>query len=258
MSTVFQPLQLLTTTAVLSLVSILPINPAPLAELPLNLTAPAYAGQKVRWTPSPSMGSVGSSISGGRRGELTASCQSANGRGATLSLLVPGQTGALLTTRANPTVSWYVNTESPVSMQVVLEQAEVANPILTKTIEVKRSGIVSLPLPAQASLQVGTRYRWRVLLACGGSANQVYARSFIQRVDQPIAMAGRSELEQAIAYADQGIWYDALDAMIRAYHRNPANAALQSELKSLLQQAEVEMVDDTARFSMHSGVADHL
>ncbi len=219
-----------------------------IVTLPIDLTvrleigSPASAQtRRVRWTPNRKLGSVRSTLSGGRRGQEIVTCDSGSSlKPTTLTLLVPDTPQGLITTASNPTFFWHIETPKAVSMKFVLSDPAVAQPMFVKELQSTKSGIVQVDLPAKTPLKVGTQYRWTVLVTCKASGtSEIYARSFINRVDDPLLqrrVQGKSNLEKAVAFAADGVWYDALDALLKAYQKDPKNAYLRSELKSLLTQ----------------------
>ncbi len=218
--------------------------------------AASASQQRVRWTPSPTMGSLSGSVSGGRRGQEIAACgQSDRAPKTAITLLVPGNGNQFLTTSARPDLSWYVQTSQPVSTTFVLTAPNQAQPIVSQTMTVNRAGIVTATLPTDFSLPVGTRYRWTVVVACQENpANQVYARSFIERVDNPAvaqALLTKTQLEKATVYAQNGIWYDALAALVQAYQSDPVNGSIKAELRSLLEQADSQPTNGSAERLAH-------
>ncbi|NET35971.1 MAG: DUF928 domain-containing protein [Cyanothece sp. SIO1E1] len=201
----------------------------------------------VRWTPPRERGSVKSTLSGGRRGEMASTCSAANSANSTtLTLLVPQERAGLLTTSEQPTFFWHISTEQAIAVEFLLSHPDVAEPIYTQRHWVNRGGIVSLSLAADIELEVGTRYRWTILATCPeGTAQEIYARSFIERVHHESLeqnVPGQSRFGQAIAYAAAGIWYNALEAIIQAHQYEPHNAEVRAGLESLLGQAVVDRV----------------
>jgi hypothetical protein len=219
---------------------------APSTQNPLTMGTAASAAQTqqhVRWTPSPSRGSSGSTLSGGRRGQETM-CETASGQATatTVTLLVPGDQAGLLTTSDRPSFSWYVEARQPIAMKFVLQNENVAEPVFVKTVQAERSGLVSLQIPAPQTLSPGIKYRWSVFLDCqDGHGSDVFARSFIERINNQRLSAGKSALEQAAISAKAGVWYDAISPLVAAYKQNPTNSTIKTELKSLLKQANTQL-----------------
>lgn len=236
-------LRFTTTIAMINLMAIVavPTEFKLLQSLELGSSATAAPSQRVRWVPKKRIGSVRSTLSGGRRGRASTTCDYGKGVSPTsLTLLVPSANDGLYTTAANPAFFWYINTEKAVSAKFILSDPNRAEPIFTQTLQISHSGISRVELPASTALQVGTQYRWTVLLACKeGTSSDVYARSSIERVDDPTLrqkVANQSDYNQAVSYANEGIWYDAFDSLIRANQENPGDVTLEAELKSLLAQ----------------------
>lgn len=238
-------LHILTSASLVSLTSVLSITAEISFKNPLTLSSPAVAGQprQVRWIPNRKMGSVGSTLSGGRRGSTTASCETGDRAKSTtaITLLVPNNNEGLFTVSGKPTFFWHVNAPQGASVQFILSDSDRAEPIVTKLLPVSTTGMMSMELPANVQLQVGTHYRWTVLVACnGGTTSEVHARSFIERVENSSLqqkVKGHSEFQKASIYAADGLWYDALTSLILAYQQDPTNANLAAELQSLLNQS---------------------
>ena len=196
----------------------------------------------VRWTPNPERGSASSTLSGGRRSASASACAlNASEPDPAITLLVPsGDSG--LTTDAQPTLSWYLESKDTADMEFVLSHPEQAEPVYTQKMR-SDAGLVEVALPKEAALEEGTRYRWTVFVTCNGGENKIHARSFVERVPSSSAIAmteASSPIEQADAYASQGIWYDALSTLIKAY-RSEATLDTLLEIRHLLAQADTEV-----------------
>ena len=205
----------------------------------------AANASKVRWTPNPDRGSASSTMSGGRRGTASATCASDEHHlEPTITLLVPEETVAF-TTKAQPTLVWYVEGDQAKEMEFVLFHPERANPVYVQEIQ-PATGLIEVTLPESAALEVGVSYRWTVLVACDHNDLLAHTRSLIERVEISSEMSNEMlgveaiSLDQASLYASQGIWYDALNSLIGAYRQDAQTAVLQ-ELYSLLQQANTEV-----------------
>jgi hypothetical protein len=199
-------------------------------------SVPQSVAKSTRWQP-PAGSNAGSTLSGGRRGAEATLCSLPTQSDKALRLLVPPQTEGLLTTSAQPTFAWAIETAEAVPMTFILTDPQQAQPIYTQTLETNQNGIMSVTLPQDITLETGTRYRWTVMVACGSQGNQVYARSFIQRVED-IRMPQGSTLSQANAFAEQGIWYDALGVLLTGVAQDPQDQELAIALESLLQNTK--------------------
>ena len=71
-------------------------------------------------------------------------------------------------------------------------------------------------------------------------SKDMVAKGIIKRIKPPADLAATSEkaddLERAEAYAQAGIWYDALDAISNAIEAHPDDASLREQRASLLKQ----------------------
>lgn len=177
---------------------------------------------RVRWTPKPERGNARGTLSGGRRGGDTVACGSTADE-TSLSLLVPETRESLITTQAQPTLAWQVKTQQPVEMELIVSDVSQATPLFTQRVVVDETEIVSLELPPAAALSSGSQYRWTVVAQCPtGQKSEIYARSFIRYVSGE-SLGQQSprtsspdlfSLEQAVAYADSGVWYDAVAQLL--------------------------------------------
>ncbi len=205
------------------------------SALNLGVFTPSYASERIRWTPDAERGNVGTTLSGGRRGQTDASC---NPSGSSLSLMVPGDRSRLLTTVATPTLAWHVTTTVPVSMTFHLSDPALATPIYSQTIAIDHTSTVSVPLPQEKRLTPDTKYRWTVLASCPGATQpEISARSFVELVDgESLNVDNLSSLEQASTYADRGIWYDAIASLLMARHQGVAD--VETMVQRLLEQSQ--------------------
>lgn len=207
-----------------------------------GLQVGAAAQADVRWTPNPERGSASSTLSGGRRGTSSAcALDDAQIPDPAITLLVPeGAQG--LTTETHPTLSWYLESEQPAEMEFVLSHPDNATPVYTKRLRAE-SGLVEVALPESIALEVGTRYRWTVFVTCNGGENKIHARSFVERVvnsELAASVGAMTWTEQADAYAEKGIWYDALNTLINGYREESQMGTL-VEIRNLLDQANTEV-----------------
>lgn len=214
----------------------------------LTLGQGVHAGenQRVRWTPEGDRGQVGSTRSGGRRGQEISAC-GLEEDATSLSLLVPDNVTGLRTTSANPTFAWQVKTQSTTNMQFLIMDITEASPLYSETVEIDKSGIVSVRLPEDITLEMGTRYRWTVISDCAnGTQQEIFARSFIERRDGESLdqqLHEQSHLDQALVYAENGFWYNALEQLLFAHGQEPDNETVAEALDSLLLQGMGEDTD---------------
>ena len=183
--------------------------------LGLSLMTPVHASERIRWTPNTERGSIGSTLSGGRRGQAAVSCHVADDA-TQLALVVPEEQSSLLTTTTTPTLAWNITTATPVSMTFHFSDPDLATPIYTQTLELEKTSTVSITLPNEHSLVANKKYRWTVFVSCPGEyQTEIFARSFVEHVDREfLDITHLSSLEQASIYAEQGIWYDAIAVLL--------------------------------------------
>jgi hypothetical protein len=217
---------------------------------------------RVRWQPNRNMGSIGSTLSGGRRGHAIATCAAAKAlQPMAIIPLVPSGNTRLLTTSIRPTLHWYTNTTQAISVKFILSDPNAAEPLVIQDLETAKSGIFGIVLPAQVQLKPGIRYRWTLWAVCPNSpASEITARSVIEVIDQPALqtqVAGKSLLDQAVLYAENGIWYDALTAFMQARQQDPANPQVLAELQAFLMQADGLAASDSSAQKL-SGIANGL
>ncbi|MEL6555007.1 MAG: DUF928 domain-containing protein [Cyanobacteria bacterium J06621_11] len=216
-------------------------NYTPHQSLANSVQLGAAANAEVRWTPNPNRGNAGSSMSGGRRGTPFSACALDHDQpDPTITLLAPdGQVN--LTTKAQPTLSWFLETDSTVNMEFMLSDGISEEPVHVEQIQ-SEGGLVELSLPESAALKAGITYRWTVFVECDGGEYFIHARSFVERTEEmDTAMASNiAPVERADAYASQGIWYDALNTLVAAYRQDREMETLLA-IRSLLQQAESEV-----------------
>ncbi|MBX2865776.1 MAG: DUF928 domain-containing protein [Leptolyngbyaceae cyanobacterium MAG.088] len=205
--------------------------------LGVSLVTPSYAGDRIRWTPDTDRGNVGSTLSGGRRGQTTVSCNG-DPHATQVALMVPGDQSRLLTTHANPTLAWHVKTAMPVSITLHVADPDQATPIYSQTIDLEKTATVSVTLPSDSSLTPNKRYRWTVFVSCPGEHQaEISGRSFIEYVNrESLDVNNLSSLEQASTYADEGIWYDAVAALLTASSQGVTNA--ETMVQTLLEQGQ--------------------
>lgn len=108
------------------------------------------------------------------------------------------------------------------------------------------SGYTSFSLPqTEPSLEVGQWYRWYVKIYCGSAvASNQYIQSWVKRV--PINSRLYLGLEDDSSqphqtYGEQGIWYDAIDQLLKKYLRNPGSLALEKDWQNLIEAQGVEL-----------------
>ena len=148
---------------------------------------------------------------------LESESQFVTGKLSSLTALVP-QNNHGLTTQERPNFWVYLPNTS--AKQAILSIKKTGKtPHWQQSIEIDRDrGIVGIELSKDApALEIDTNYQWAVILVCGDrpSPNDPVVTSWIKRVEKTSDRASStSKLAKASTYAQQGIWYDALDLLI--------------------------------------------
>lgn len=163
----------------------------------------------------------------------------------TLSVLAPNETG--LTTRAEPTVYWYVSEPLTHPVEFVVTTAEPLKDATPPALEITlqppiAKGVHALRLGDHGvKLKPGVEYQWFVAVVNNPAqrSNDIVAGGAIQRIDNSVVegrMKQSPSARRAAVYAESGIWYDALEELSREINANPADARLRQQRAALLEQ----------------------
>jgi hypothetical protein len=186
----------------------------------------------------PMRGAPAARIGGGTRGV----------GGSTLELvaLAPDHTG--LTTKEQPTLYWYLSEPAPAKLEVTLINDEDIDPELEQALTSPvQSGVQHIDLSGtEARLKPGLEYRWFVSVVADPAqrSNDVIASGTIKRIAPDDALMGEiskaGESDLARVYAENGIWYDAIDALSRNIMSKPDDTKSQQQLMAILEQVGLE------------------
>jgi hypothetical protein len=181
----------------------------------------------------------------------------------TLRLLVPERTGKTLD--AQPTLYWFVSQPlSNAEFIFILDKVpltdnnEFSEPLIKTNLKLSvPAGIQVLPLakvlPADKStfqLEPGTEYRWTLLLTCHADYPSLDIKSTgtIKRIEPSTELS--TEIQQSspeklpYLYAKQGLWYNALNELVKQIKEQSDNALSRKTLVDLLKQGGlVEVVN---------------
>ncbi|BAZ16874.1 hypothetical protein NIES4071_87520 [Calothrix sp. NIES-4071] len=166
----------------------------------------------------------------------------------TLNLLTPSDHTAR-TTEARPTFLWHISNATTAPMVFTLTAPGQNQPIYQKRLKADKAGIMKLELPELApELGVGKEYRWTVAIVCNDKrpSQNINARAWIERVattpqlKQKLAGA-RNDNERALAYTQEGIWYDGMSILnnLQSSRSNPKATEL---FTSLLKQVGLNKI----------------
>jgi len=172
-----------------------------------------------------------------------------------LVALAPDHTG--LTTKAQPTLYWYVSKPVASRLEVTVINDQAIDPALEEEVK-SGAGIQSIDLAkAGVKLKPGVEYRWFVSAIADPDqrSNDVVASGTIERITPDAALkskiAGADEGSRARVYAQAGVWYDTIDTLSRMIEKSPGNSALREQRAALLEQVGLKSVADYERASGH-------
>lgn len=185
----------------------------------------------------PNVGLPGRREGGGTRGECAAVDK-------TLTALMPDNNFGY-TLDEYPTFYWYVPQIGAEAAEFVLLD-ENNNEVYITTFQIAdRPGLISLSLPENAGfppLEPGKNYHWYFSLICdfNDRSGDLFTDGWVQRItlDPGSELDTRlsSSPEDALAevYAEQGIWFNALNVLAQDQINDPNNPDIQTQWSNLL------------------------
>lgn len=184
----------------------------------------------------PMRGSASSGrIGGGTRG-------TGDGPSVTLEVLAPDHAG--FTVSAQPTLYWFVSKRIETDAELTIVDDTSVDPLFELKLKPPiESGIHALSLKEHGvQLKPDVAYQWFVAVVVdpGQRSYDVIAGGEIKRVAQPNELAKQVQSVGAQgaprAYAEAGIWYDALDGLSAQISDRPDDAGLRQQRADLLDQ----------------------
>ena len=202
--------------------------------------ADMQAGKSAFVYQPPQRGAPQARVGGGTRGT--------GGAMPELQVLAPDHVG--LTTKAQPRLYWYAH--SPVAAHIefaIIDDAAIDPLLEVETGAVKVSGVQHLDLADHnITLQPGVPYQWSVALIMdeNSRSTDVIASGVVERIEPDKAassrIAGSHGKDLVAVYANEGLWYDALDAISAMIEAAPADSGLVDIRASLLDQVGLQAV----------------
>ena len=147
-----------------------------------------------------------------------------------------------LTERAAPSLFWHVDGDPGGSVQVefTLIEVDAIEPLVEKTLaHPKGAGIRRIRLSELGvELAPEREYEWFVSLVPSpdNKSQDIVSGASIVRVAGPVS----ADPQSAQAYAERGLWYDALDSLMDAVEANPNSSTIAAQRDSLLRQGGLE------------------
>ena len=162
-----------------------------------------------------------------------------------VSVLAPNHTG--YTTQDQPTLYWHLSKPTRAKIEIAVTDAtgvnRIAEHVLART---DGAGIQAVSLrDLKVRLAPDVDYRWSVALVPESSADpmNVHASGLIRYVPAPATLKAKlaksGEASRASTYAEEGSWYDAVDALAQNIRGGPDSQRARSHLAALLKQGGV-------------------
>ena len=173
-------------------------------------------------------------------------------RGGGCPLQKPGLTALMpdsnlgMTVAPQPTFFWYLPQNSVAAAEFTLlgpDNTEIYKTLVTVPTQ---GGVVSLSLPQDKQLEVGQSYRWYFSLICDplDRSEDTFTSGWVERVDPSpelsTSLKTASAAEVPNLYAQAGLWYDALAALVSLRQSQPQNPAFVTEWRELLGAVNLE------------------
>ena len=165
-----------------------------------------------------------------------------------LQVLAPDHVG--LTTHAQPTLYWYAHSPVTAHIEFALIDETSIDPLLElETGKVKVTGVQHLNLADHnITLSPGVPYQWSVALIMDedSRSTDVIASGVVELIEPNKEMKSRIDASQGTdlvaAYANEGVWYDALDTISSMIDKSPADQQLIAIRATLLDQVGLQAV----------------
>ena len=197
---------------------------APVESAPPNVHVPVYY--------PPKRGKPRARIGGGVRG--------VDHMWPSLFTLVPDHVGRTIADQ--PSLFWYVDSLPEPDVEIVFTLMEIdgIEPLIEKRLpRPVRAGIQRLDLSAfGARLETGRSYEWFVAPVVDPEqrGRDIVTAGWIDRVEAPGGLATPSGAPSAGAYAEHGLWYDALAAAADGMRAAPEDPEARQTRDALLLQ----------------------
>lgn len=210
------------------------IGQAPEAPKPAETAAPPAKRTPLKYTPPKTGGGARIDGDGGSRGP---------GRNLpSLYVLAPNHTA--LTTREQPSLFWYQTAAAQTHFELTLTEPKNPKPLLRVATDKADGGIHRVSLAKhKVMLKPGIAYKWTIAWVPdpANRSQDVIASGSIQRIEPETkltaALAGAKGAEKAAVYAQNGVWYDALETLSNEIDSSPKSKDLHAQRAALLEQA---------------------
>jgi hypothetical protein len=204
------------------------------SKQPQVATVPASAAKASAYKP-PLRGAPSGRVGGGTRGATERESFS-------LLVLAPDHVG--YTTQTQPCLYWFISKPTSFPVELTIAERKAVKPLLEKVLKpAEKAGVQSVCLTdLGVTLKKNIQYKWFVTLVTDSEhrSKDILAGGIIELIDPSPALAaklGSADVGKAYGiYAEEGIWYDALQAISGNLDAAPGNAEIRQERATLLRQ----------------------
>jgi hypothetical protein len=217
--------------------SLLQGPPAWPGEAAPSPTAPPAGQPQLPVYQPPLRGAPGGRIGGGTRGL----------QGPLPVLIALAPTHAAMTADEQPALFWFVSAPTTHPLELTLVDDRVVPPLVSIRLSPPvPAGIHRLDLKEQGvRLQTGVHYQWFVALVVDSDrrSRDVLTGATLERMELPAALrdrlTGASDAAAVRAYAEAGIWYDAVARAGECLQQNPDDRVCREQRAVLLEQIDL-------------------
>ena len=149
----------------------------------------------------------------------------------TLTVLAPERVG--LTTKDQPSLYWFQSKPTTNRYELVITEKNAEKPLVEARFKTAAGGVQRAGLADfGVRLAEGVEYRWSVAIVLDpdNRSRDVVASGAIKRISSPEKLRqrlrGAPSTELPYIYADEGVWYDSLEALCALVDARPKDAKL--------------------------------
>jgi len=173
---------------------------------------------------------------------VTGATRSGGGLDTTLDVLAPNHVG--LTTQEQPALFWYQSQPSRARFELAVTEEGKFKPLINVKIEeAAKAGVQELKLTDQhVKLSPDVEYQWVVALVTDpdNRSKDLIASGIIKRIapsdELKAKLAKGPKTEWPAIYAQEGLWYDAIQTLSDLIAAEPDNKVLHAQRAALLEQ----------------------
>jgi len=225
--------------------------------------------EQINFQPPADQGAPQQSVGGSTRGPAVCpQDRNAEFPGQTLTAVLPASNQGL-TVSGHPTLLLYLPPTSAGEAQFILQDdsgPDEVQEIYETTFALPKhltatGGLVTIKIPESLpELEVGKTYTYYATLICspGDSGGINYDQGFITRVEVPSQLAQAAQKnqglspeqslwQQAMLYAESGIWLDTVSSLLSLMEYEPDNQVLQDRWMSLMRSDAVNLDEAIAK-----------